>query len=1187
MAIAEAVPFAGPVQMAGDDRTIYHQRLQGIASEADAGVYLPKAEGDIYYLTATGNKRPMFWNGSAFKYWLLDDWDEVITALWTYAPATTRAPFALGANAYDQKVLRLNADLVDGWHASQAADASTVAVRDSNGRMKAADPSAADDVATKAWTETLTQGFKGRGEARIVLTGNFASTLAGNVLTATANGSINSSGITDGVTDLALNQEVLLVNQTNQAHNGKFFVSQVGDGSNPAKLTRTTNMDDSSEVSNGISVLVNEGTLNAGSSWALATTGTITLNTTNLVWNAYNRSANYTAGNGMVKVGLAFHAIRSAAYDVGGLVWANASATLTMTAALSGLIYSAGTAGPAAVTGLTATALPRYKTSGAYLEDSCLTDNGTILRTSRAFAPTTATTGTLDLGASDARWRDLYARSLVSNAGTGPSGQAHIDMTAGASNTRRWVVGLIGAETGSGNAGSDWFIARYDDSGGFLNTIIRILRTNGWVGINNAAPAARLDVLDTSAQIIARYDATKSTSIGTDASGNVTLTPSGGSGVLAGAWTVQKTGLNGTGAVSLLGLVSDAKTANDCVNFDVSLADSGSTSRVYSRQITKIITPTAGAMDAEWQIWLQKAGTLTQMLTLNKSGMLGVGSSNPQSALDLGAATEGRSIVWGGSGGANHYASLGASFSSAAVSIVSMLKLGVAADNYLVSYTGTFAHSGIRVGGSSTGDIVFFSEVATNRSVGDTFDHGAATRWTIKGATGVLEARGAQSITTTSNGNLTISPHGTGAVVVDKTLLVGSATAAQTPSGFGAGQAQIEKAAGNAVLHAFSNVNTADGSYLALWKSRSSVAGGMTIVQTGDLLGGVSMGGADGSVLRYAAGIYAVVEGTPAANDLAAAVAFHTGIGGGNPVAERARLTSAGWWLVGSTTAHSKMAVVTNGLGTTQTNTSGLAIVNETAAAAGAQQISPGLRFRGYGWKTNTTAASQAVDARLHLVPVEGAAAPTGYLSLQAAINDGSYAEALRIGLAPLTASTVLVTDANRQLSSLAPNATGTLKFLTQISSGAPVWTDLYASAATWSAAQTFSDAKLTLRAGVAAAAGAPLKWTAGTNLTTAEAGAMEYDGTHLYLTNGVSATRCAVVLGRSFLVGDGSTTTFTLTHNMGTQNIVAMCVRVSDNVMIPVGPKITCATTNTVTAAFSAAPTTNQYRIILLDCGA
>ena len=86
----------------------------------------------------------------------------------------------------------------------------------------------------------------------------------------------------------------------------------------------------------------------------------------------------------------------------------------------------------------------------------------------------------------------------------------------------------------------------------------------------------------------------------------------------------------------------------------------------------------------------------------------------------------------------------------------------------------------------------------------------------------------------------------------------------------------------------------------------------------------------------------------------------------------------------------SRVDVTTNSLGTSQTTTSGLAVVNTTAAAAGAQQISPAVRWSGAGWKTTATAASQAVEFRSYVTPVQGTTAPTGYLGFGSAIN-GSW----------------------------------------------------------------------------------------------------------------------------------------------------------------------------------------------------
>ena len=76
-------------------------------------------------------------------------------------------------------------------------------------------------------------------------------------------------------------------------------------------------------------------------------------------------------------------------------------------------------------------------------------------------------------------------------------------------------------------------------------------------------------------------------------------------------------------------------------------------------------------------------------------------------------------------------------------------------------------------------------------------------------------------------------------------------------------------------------------------------------------------------------------------------------------------------------------------LGTTSTD--GVSLINTTAAAAGAQQVSPRLRLTGQGWKTDATAASQTVDWLLQTVPVEGAAAPTSYLDFGAQVNAGGF----------------------------------------------------------------------------------------------------------------------------------------------------------------------------------------------------
>jgi hypothetical protein len=95
----------------------------------------------------------------------------------------------------------------------------------------------------------------------------------------------------------------------------------------------------------------------------------------------------------------------------------------------------------------------------------------------------------------------------------------------------------------------------------------------------------------------------------------------------------------------------------------------------------------------------------------------------------------------------------------------------------------------------------------------------------------------------------------------------------------------------------------------------------------------------------------------------------------------------------------------------------------------------------------------------------------------------------------------------------------------------------------------TTPTAKLHIAAGTATANTAPLKFTSGTNLTTAEAGAIEYDATELYATNS-TAVRGNVIVVRlnsssagtltlattyTHYVFTGTTTTWTLPAVSGT----------------------------------------------------
>lgn len=93
----------------------------------------------------------------------------------------------------------------------------------------------------------------------------------------------------------------------------------------------------------------------------------------------------------------------------------------------------------------------------------------------------------------------------------------------------------------------------------------------------------------------------------------------------------------------------------------------------------------------------------------------------------------------------------------------------------------------------------------------------------------------------------------------------------------------------------------------------------------------------------------------------------------------------------------SLLTALSAGLGTTQDDTKGVVLINTTAAAAGAQQISPALRFSAQGWKTDATAASQEVEWRIYNLPVQGTSVPLSNLVFQNSLNGGSYSTLFQI----------------------------------------------------------------------------------------------------------------------------------------------------------------------------------------------
>ena len=139
-----------------------------------------------------------------------------------------------------------------------------------------ADPTAAQDAATKAYVDTLVNGTDWKQSVRAVSTSNI--TLSG-------------TQTIDGVAVIAGNR-VLVAGQTTGSQNGIYIVAA-------GAWTRATDSDGAGEVTANMAVFVEEGTVNADTQWRLTTNNPITIGTTALVFAQIGAGTSYTQGTGI------------------------------------------------------------------------------------------------------------------------------------------------------------------------------------------------------------------------------------------------------------------------------------------------------------------------------------------------------------------------------------------------------------------------------------------------------------------------------------------------------------------------------------------------------------------------------------------------------------------------------------------------------------------------------------------------------------------------------------------------------------------------------------------------------------------------------------------------------------------------------------------------------------------------
>lgn len=159
-------------------------------------------------------------------------------------------------------------------------------------------------MATKAYVDNTASGIIARPSVYAASTNNLVGTYTNGTLgvgatfTYGTNGDMNA--ITAfGVTGWTVGKGVLLKNQTNKAHNGRYFVSDLGSVSTGFTLTRCGYCDEASEIP-GSYTFVQYGN-SAGTGWIqiVADPETFTVGTDDINVYQFSGSGTYTAGSGL------------------------------------------------------------------------------------------------------------------------------------------------------------------------------------------------------------------------------------------------------------------------------------------------------------------------------------------------------------------------------------------------------------------------------------------------------------------------------------------------------------------------------------------------------------------------------------------------------------------------------------------------------------------------------------------------------------------------------------------------------------------------------------------------------------------------------------------------------------------------------------------------------------------------